>query len=175
MRGARCAPGTSTPALARWRTALASTTNLVIGYLRSGVGASQQYRCAPPRSTPAAPHGAQESSGTITPLAAYQQVLADRVCWHVVFVVPTAARLSWLRRVARPNLAGRAWGVVLADLESAGLDAPVVSPGRSGQARSLRSILDDPRPRRTATPVCSDAWIELLGSGGGEELDEVLR
>src|SRR3989442_15755687 len=35
--GARslCAPGTSTPALARWRTALASTTNLVIGYLRS--------------------------------------------------------------------------------------------------------------------------------------------
>src|SRR6266511_5025384 len=44
--GARslCAPGTSTPALARWRTALASTTNLVIGYLRSGVGASQHYR-----------------------------------------------------------------------------------------------------------------------------------
>src|SRR5438128_10986298 len=40
--GARssCAPGTSTPALARWRTALASTTNLVIGYLRLGVGAS---------------------------------------------------------------------------------------------------------------------------------------
>src|SRR3972149_2597216 len=66
--GARslCAPGTSTPALARWRTALASTTNLVIGYLRTGVGASQHYRCAPPRPTPAAPHGAQESSGTTT-------------------------------------------------------------------------------------------------------------
>src|SRR3989304_6229333 len=35
--GARslCAPGTSTPALARGRTALASTTNLGIGYLRT--------------------------------------------------------------------------------------------------------------------------------------------
>jgi hypothetical protein len=36
-------------------------------------------------------------------------------------------------------------------------------------------MLDDPRPRRSSTPVGSDAWIELLGSGGGEELDEVLR
>jgi hypothetical protein len=33
-------PETSTPVLARWRTALQSTTNLVNAYLRSGAGAS---------------------------------------------------------------------------------------------------------------------------------------
>jgi Replication-relaxation len=107
-------------------------------------------------------------------LAVFERALADRVGWHVVFVVPTASRLTWLRRVARPNLADRCWAVVLAGLESDGLDAPVVPLGRSGQARTVRSVLDDPRPRRSPTPVGSDAWIELLGSGGGEELDEVL-
>lgn len=108
-------------------------------------------------------------------LAVYERVLANCVGWHVVFVVPTTARQSWLRRVARPNLSGRGWGVVLADLESDGLEAPVVPLDRSGQARSLRSVLDANRTRRSATPVASDAWIELLGSGGGEELDEALR
>lgn len=108
-------------------------------------------------------------------LAVYERVLARCVGWYVVFVVPTAARLSWLRRVARPDPGGRAWAVVLGDLESEGLDAPVVPLGRSGQPRALCSVLDDPRPRRSATPVGSDAWIELLGSGGGEEIDEVLR
>ncbi len=108
-------------------------------------------------------------------LAAYARVLADRVGWHVLFVVPTAARLSWLRRVARSDLGGHAGAVLLADLESDGLDAPLVPLSRSGQPGPLRSQLDDPRPRRSATPVGSDAWIELLGSGGGEELDEVLQ
>lgn len=106
-------------------------------------------------------------------LAAYERVLVDRVGWHLVFVVPTAARLAWLRRVGRFRLDGRAWGVVIAELEREGLDAPAVPLSRSGQARDLRSVLEDPRPRRSATPVGSDAWIELLGSGGGE--DEVFR
>jgi hypothetical protein len=108
-------------------------------------------------------------------LAAYERVLADRVGWHVVFVVSTAARLTWLRRVARSRLDGRIWGVVLADLESEGPDAPSVPLPRPSQPRGLRLVLDDARPRRSATPVGSDAWIELLGSGGGEDLDEVLR
>ncbi len=108
-------------------------------------------------------------------LAAYERVLADRVGWHLVLVVPTAARLAWLRRVGRFRLDGRAWGAVLADLESDGLNAAVFPLGRAAQPRVLRSVLEDPRPRRSATPVGSDAWIELLGSGGGEELDEVLR
>lgn len=108
-------------------------------------------------------------------LAAYERVLSDRVGWHVVFVVPTAARLSWLRRVGRFRLDGCAWGVVIAELESDGLNAALFPISRAAQPRVFRSVLEDPRPRRSATPVGSDAWIELLGSGGGEELDEVLR
>jgi hypothetical protein len=108
-------------------------------------------------------------------LAAYERVLADRAGWHVLFVVPTAARLSWLRRVGRFRLDGRAWAVVLAELETDGLNATVIPLSRAAQPRVLRSVLEDPSPRRSATPVGSDAWIELLGSGGGEDLDEVLR
>jgi hypothetical protein len=108
-------------------------------------------------------------------LSVYERALADRVAWHVVFVVTSAARLSWLRRVARSRLSGRVWGVLIADLETEGLDATVLPISRPAQPRVLRSVLEDPRPRRIATPVGSDAWIDLLGSGGGEELDEVLR
>jgi Replication-relaxation len=108
-------------------------------------------------------------------LTVYERVLADRAGWHVVFVVPSAARLSWLRRVGQSRLRGRVWGVLIADLETEGLDASVFPISRAAQPRVLRTVLEDPRPRRSATPVGSDAWIELLGSGGGEELDEVLR
>lgn len=108
-------------------------------------------------------------------LSIYERVLTDRPGWHVVFVVPTEARLGWLCRVARSDVRSRVWAVVLAVLESDGVDAPVVPVGRSGQPRHLQSLLDDPRSRQSTTPVGSDAWIELLGSGGGEELDEVLR
>ncbi len=107
-------------------------------------------------------------------LATWERVLAGRDGWHVLFVVPSSARASWLRRVARPDLGGSGWAVVLADLESDGLDAPVLPLARPGPARSLRSLVRGPRPRRGSTPVGSDAWVEVLGSGGGEELDEVL-
>lgn len=100
-----------------------------------------------------------------------ERVLAHRVGWHVVFVVPTASRLAWLRRVGQSRLADRAWCVVLADLESEGLDATVFPLRRAAQPRILRSVLED---RRSPTPVGSDAWIELLGYGGGEDLDEIL-
>jgi Replication-relaxation len=110
--------------------------------------------------------------------AAYERVLPNRPAWHVMFVVPTDDRLTWLRRVGRPHgpaLGGRIWAAVLADLDASGIDAPVAPVGTAGQRRPLRSLLDDPRPRRCPTPVSSDAWVRLLGSGGGEDLDEALR
>ncbi len=107
-------------------------------------------------------------------LAAWERALAGRDGWHVLFVVPTTARLSWLRRVARPYLADHGWAVVLADLESDGIEGPVAPLARSGPVRRLRSLVSDPRLRVGSTPIGSDAWVELLGSGGGEELDEVL-
>jgi hypothetical protein len=111
-------------------------------------------------------------------LPAYERMLPRRPGWHVIFVVPTADRLAWLRRVGSPQAASldfRVWGVVLADLEASGIDAPVVPVGRAGERQPLRSLLDGPRPRRCPTPVGSDAWVRLLGSGGGEDLDEALR
>jgi hypothetical protein len=45
-----CVPRTSTSVVARWRTALVSTTNLVIGYLRSGWRSVADYRCVTARS-----------------------------------------------------------------------------------------------------------------------------
>ena len=111
-------------------------------------------------------------------LAAYERVLQSRPGWHILFIVPTADRLAWLRRVGRPPVAtlrGCVWGVVLADLEASGLDAPVLPVGGAGELQPLRSLLDDPHPRRCPTPVGSDAWVQLLGSGGGEDLDKALQ
>jgi len=110
-------------------------------------------------------------------LAAYGRVLPSRPGWQVMFVVPTHDRLAWLRRVGRPHtarLGGRIWAVVLADLEDSGIDAPVAPVGRAGEPKAFRSLLDDPRPRRCPTRVGSDAWVRLLGNGGGEDLDEAL-
>lgn len=111
-------------------------------------------------------------------LLAYGRMLPSRPGWHVMFIVPTNDRLAWLRRVGgghAATLRGRVWAVVLADLDASGIDAPVVPVGRAGERQPLRSLLDDPRPRRCSTPVGSDVWVQLLGSGGGEDLDEALR
>jgi hypothetical protein len=111
-------------------------------------------------------------------LPAYERVLPSRPGWHVLFVVPTTDRLAWLRRVGQgqaPAIRGRVWAVVLADLDASGIDAPAAPIGRAGERQPLGSILDDPRARRCPTPVASDAWVQLLGSGGGEDLDEALR
>lgn len=111
-------------------------------------------------------------------LPAYERVLASRPGWHVMFVVPTSDRLAWLQRVGRPPTNGLrrpVWGVVLADLEASGLDAQIAQVGRAGESQPFRSILDDPGLRLCPTPVGSDAWVRLLGSGGGEDLDEALR
>lgn len=111
-------------------------------------------------------------------LAAYGRVLPDRAGWHVLFVVPTVDRLAWLRRVVRSQpalLADRIWATVLADVETLGLSAPVIPLSGSRSSAPLGSLLNDPPPRCCPTPVASDAWVTLLGSGGGEDLDEALR
>ncbi len=111
-------------------------------------------------------------------LARYEPALRARAGWHVLFVVETATRAAFLARVTRApayaGLAGRAWAIVLADLTAEGVAARAVSltPGRG--PGTLTSILDDPRPRRCETPVGSDDWLELLASGGGEDLREAL-
>ena len=57
---------------------------------------------------------------------------------------------------------------------SAGLEAPVSPVGWRGERAPLAALIAEPRSRRSGTPVGSAAWVELLGSGGGEDVDRVL-
>jgi Replication-relaxation len=111
-------------------------------------------------------------------LDTWATVFAVRPELLLLFVVPTESRLAWLRRNAgagsRPALEGRSFGVVAADLASAGFDASVAPIGWRGERGHLATLITEPRSRRSGTPVGSDAWVELLGSGGGEDVDRVL-
>ena len=108
-------------------------------------------------------------------LHAYRRALADRPHWHLVFVVPTTARRTWMRRIAEAGDTGNAsaWVTTMDDLRRRGIDARLV-PIVGSLTSTLRQVARDPQPRWSATPVGSHAWLELLGSGGGEEASEVL-
>lgn len=112
-------------------------------------------------------------------LGGYERALAGRTGWHVVWVVPTAERLGWLRRVGRwddrAGLEGSSWGVVLDELRALGLRASTNPIGWSGGAVRLEEVVADPRARTCATPVATPSWVRLLGSGGAEETEEALR
>jgi hypothetical protein len=123
--------------------------------------------------------GTERSAVIRGKLDAYSSHLRARRGWHVLFVVPSRERLAWLRRATGwnhwPELVGRCWGVVLAELRDAGADAIATPIACRGEPRSLLAVLDDPRPRRCPTPVGSDGWVELLATGGGEDVSEALR
>lgn len=105
-------------------------------------------------------------------LREYRRTIGGRPGWHALFVVLTVARRRWLRRVANDiGLDGVAvWVVTAGELQRAGLNArlaPVLGPSLP---QSLRETLADPLRRQSASPVGTRRWIELLGSGGGEDV-----
>ncbi len=117
--------------------------------------------------------------GVVRPrLEAYARGLASRPGWALLVVVPTPTRAAWLRRLvarlADRSRGGIGWVAVLADLERHGLAASVAALGAVDR-RTLAAALPDRESRRTDAPVGTQGWVELLGSGGGEQLAEVLR
>ena len=112
-------------------------------------------------------------------LLAYRRALGGRRGWHLLFVVPSEARRLWLLRQASadPALSGwvKGWVCELPLLSADGFDAPIWSLCESGAARPLRTLVTDPTSRRCPTPVGSPAWLNLLGTGGGEDFNEALR
>lgn len=112
-------------------------------------------------------------------LLAYRSALTDRDGWLLLFVVPSEGRRHWLRRQAATERQldtwQKGWVTDQALLNARGLDATVWPLSGSGAAAPLRTLVSDPRSRDCPTPVGSPAWLELLGSGGGEDFGEALR
>ena len=109
-------------------------------------------------------------------LRAYRRAIGGRPGWHALFVVPSTARGGWLRRIARGrDLDGLSLFVVTADaLHRDGAAAELASVVGPARTLTLEALLSDAWPRRSATPVATPAWLDLLGSGGGEEPGELL-
>ncbi len=111
-------------------------------------------------------------------LNAYAQALPSRPTWKLLFVVNDPMRAEWLGRVAghhgAARLRDRSWVVVLDDLRRLGTSASVRPVGWRSASGSLSALLDDPSPRRSRTPVPSEEWVRLLGSGGGEDFAVTL-
>jgi hypothetical protein len=110
---------------------------------------------------------------------AYGRWLPARAGWHLLFVVQSEQRTRWLCRLGSwhgpASLAGRSWVVRLADLGRDGLNALAVPIVGAASPSALRSLARDPASRESTAPVGSNAWIELLGQGGGEDLTHALR
>ena len=111
-------------------------------------------------------------------LAGYERALGVKHGWQVIFVVPSAGRASWVRRLAgregHVGLRERAWLVELPDLRRRGLGAAVDPLAAPGPARPLVTLAASTRTRLCPTPVGSLPWLELLASGGAEDMEACL-
>jgi Replication-relaxation len=113
-------------------------------------------------------------------LARYGDALRGRSCWNVVFVAPSRQRVDFLARVARPGggdpgVIRRAWALVLGELSGSGLGTTLAPLFIGDRRLALGELVTDPVPRRCPTPVGTDAWLQVLGTGGAEETEEALR
>lgn len=122
----------------------------------------------------------EHASVIVAKLVNYGRALATRPGWHLLFVVPHATRLHWLRRrlaSARgrsPGLTDKAWAATLEAIQADGLNATTTQL-ESGASQPLAALLTDARSRRLASPIGSDSWLRLLALGGVEDFDAVLH
>ncbi len=113
-------------------------------------------------------------------LERYAGALEDRPGWHLVFVVGWPERAAWMARLIgsmadeREAMQGRAWTVTIEALAAEGLEARIRPLGWREPERSLASLCLDTAGRASEAPVGSQAWLRILGSGGGEDLSALL-
>jgi hypothetical protein len=111
-------------------------------------------------------------------LNGYRRLFDVHPTWRLLFVVPSRNRARWLRTVAAgvdESVAAWAWVTSLVALRTRHLDSPAVPVTGEGQATPLRALMDGSRDRPAGAPVGSEGWLRLLGEGGIEDLDDLLR
>lgn len=111
-------------------------------------------------------------------LNGYRGLFEAHPTWWLLFVVPSRNRADWLRTVAvrvDQTVAARAWVTSLAALRTRHLEAPALPVTGDGQATPLRALISESREHLAEAPVGSEAWLRLLGEGGIEGVEELLR
>ena len=111
-------------------------------------------------------------------LNGYRRLFDAHPTWWLLFVVPSRNRARWLRAVAAgvdESVAARAWVTSLVALRTGHLECPALPVTGNAEATPLRALLDGSRVRPAGAPVGSEAWLRLLGEGGIEDLEELLR
>jgi predicted transcriptional regulator len=106
-------------------------------------------------------------------LARYAAALEDREGWHLIFVAGETERARWLADLARRQgldvLIERAWVTTIEHLRRDPLEAPVIARTPPGARQTIGSLCRSLRQRQTAAPVGSDRWLQMMGSGAGED------
>ena len=113
-------------------------------------------------------------------LARYADALSRRDGWHLVFVVGEAERAWWISSLARranglASLSETAWATTIEELRQRSGDARVTPllGDRTTPASTVRGLAIT-RSSLSRTPVGSEAWRRVMGSGAGEDLGVVF-
>jgi len=111
-------------------------------------------------------------------LARYAAALEDREGWHLIFVAGETERARWLADLARRQgldvLNERAWVTTIEHLRRDPLEAPVIPHRPPGTRQTIGSLCRSLRQRQTTAPVGSDRWMQMMGSGAGEDFGIAL-
>jgi len=111
-------------------------------------------------------------------LARYAEALDSREGWHVMFVVGEPQRAGWIRRLAHTgdelrHAAGQAWVTSIDELRERGIRARITSL-RGSASQPLGDVSCQAVRPHAMSPVASEEWLRLMGSGAGEDLRAVF-
>jgi len=109
-------------------------------------------------------------------LSGYRRIAGAAQSWTILFVVPSSARVRWLRLVGGSvdeAIAQRTWVTMLRELQLHHLAAAIMPMRRGRDPMALRDLLVSSATSPGRHAVASDEWLRLLGEGGVEDELEV--